>query len=72
MQLASTIPETVIYDIFVSVVTVPNVRAGAPEDLLFVLGYGFRVWGFGVSGFRGLGVRGLGVWVQGWCLAFLI
>lgn len=36
VQLASTIPETVIYDIFVTVVTVPNVRAGSPEDLAVI------------------------------------
>ena len=32
VQLASTIPELVIYDVFTSVVSVPNLRAGMPED----------------------------------------
>ncbi|CAE7443664.1 sapA [Symbiodinium natans] len=36
VQLASTIPELVIYDIFVTVVMVPNIRAGMPEDLTVV------------------------------------
>jgi len=33
VQLASTIPELMIYDIFLSVVRVPYIRAGMPEDL---------------------------------------
>ncbi|CAE7627837.1 unnamed protein product, partial [Symbiodinium microadriaticum] len=36
VQLASTIPELVIYDVFTSVVSVPNLRAGMPEDLTVV------------------------------------
>jgi len=32
VQLASTIPELMIYDIFLSVVRVPYIRAGMPED----------------------------------------